>query len=34
VLAGSGPEPLLARALVDTARQVDLQRELERAARR
>jgi DNA-binding transcriptional LysR family regulator len=34
VLAGSGPEPLLARALVDTARQVDLQRELEQVASR
>jgi DNA-binding transcriptional LysR family regulator len=32
VLAGSGPEPLLARALVDTARQVDLRRELEQVA--
>jgi DNA-binding transcriptional LysR family regulator len=34
VLAGSGPEPLLARALVDTARQVDLDGALERAVNR
>lgn len=29
VLAGSGPEPLLARTLVDTARRLDIQREVE-----
>jgi len=34
VLAGGGPEPLLARALVDIARQVDLPHELEQVASR
>jgi DNA-binding transcriptional LysR family regulator len=34
VLAGSGPESMLARALVDTAREVDIRGELDRAAAR
>lgn len=34
VLAGSGPESLLARALVDTARQLDIHHELDQAVSR
>ena len=34
VLAGTGPESLLARALVDTARQLDIHHELDQAVTR